>query len=70
MVTVACGLLPWELETERKIKTKNPELIDTENRLMVARGRRVGRWSKWVQGVKMYKLPIQWRYNVQHDDYS
>ena len=43
--------LMWNL----KHKTK---LIDTENRLMVARGRGVGARAKWVKGVKRYKLPI------------
>lgn len=32
------------------------ELIDPENRLVVARG---WGWARWVQGVKMYKLQLQ-----------
>ena len=33
---------------------KNPKLMDTENRLVVARGQGVG---TWVKGAKKYKLP-------------
>ena len=34
---------------------RGKNLIDTENRLVVARG---GEWVKWVNGVKRYKLLI------------
>ena len=35
-------------------------LKDTENRLVVARGREGGggEWAKWVRGVKKYKLLV------------
>ena len=36
-------------------KKNKPKLIDTENKLVVARG---GAWVKWVKGVKRYKLPV------------
>ena len=38
----------WNLKHN---KTKNPRLIDTENRLVVARGGGRG-WAKWVKGIK------------------
>lgn len=45
MISLICGIQ----------KKKKKELIDTENRLVVARG---GGWVKWVKGVKRYKLPV------------
>lgn len=40
-----------------KYKTKNPKLVDTENRLVVTE-LGVGEWVKWAKGVKTYKLPV------------
>ena len=38
---------------------KNTELIETANRLVVARGgREAGGWEKWVKVVKRYKLTV------------
>jgi len=39
-------------------KTNKPKLKDTENRSVVARGRWVSRWAKWVKVVKSYKPPL------------
>ena len=40
-------------------KKQKTELIDTEDRLVVAIGRGGGgEWAKWVKGVKRYKLPL------------
>lgn len=50
--------VPYDLYAESKTnkqKNKKTELMDTENRLMVARG---GGWVKWVKGVTRYKLPV------------
>lgn len=33
------------------------KLIDTKNRLVVARGRE-REWVKWVKGGKRYKVPV------------
>lgn len=38
-------------------KSKKTKLIDTENRMVVARGGGVG-WAKWAKGIKRYKLPL------------
>jgi len=34
------------------------QFINTENRLVVARGGRYGGWAKWMKGDKRYKLPV------------
>ena len=46
------------MESKTKNKPKN-KLLDTENRLVVARDSGRG-WgvSKWVKGVKRYKIPV------------
>ena len=36
-------------------KKTNPELVNIENTLVVARGGRGGEWTKWVKGVKRHK---------------
>ena len=48
------------MESETKKAKKNPELIETENRLVVARCWGVGvmEWAKWVKGVKKCELPV------------
>ena len=54
---------------KNKTKQQKNKLIDTENRLMVARGNRFGGWAKWVRGVKRYKLPVinkSWGCDVHH----
>ena len=41
------------------IKFKKTELIDTENKLEIARARGGERgWAEWVKGVKRYKFPV------------
>lgn len=53
---------------------KNPELVDIENRLAVARGR--GCWmDETVQGGRKvqtysYKISKTWECSIQHDDYT
>ena len=44
----------WNLNNN---KAKTPELSQRENILVVARGEELG-WTKWVEGVKRYKLPV------------
>ena len=44
----------WNLKNKTK-QNKN-KLIDTENRLVVARGGEG--WAKWVKAVKRYKFPV------------
>ena len=52
------------------ISEKN-ELIETETRLVVARGRRWGRGGQMGEGgQKSYKINKFWGCNVQHGDYS
>ena len=47
---------------KRKTKqNKKPKVIDTEDRLVVARGRGEG-WVKWVRGQNVHVLG----HNVQH----
>ena len=47
----------WNLKKKQTNKQVKNKLVDTENRLVVARGR-CGGWVKWVTGVKTYKLPV------------
>ena len=50
----------WNLKTgQNDIKNNNnkTELINTESRLMVGRGRGFG-WVKLMKGVRRYKLPV------------
>ena len=43
----------------KKNRTKNLKLIETENRLVVARGRKEGGgWGKWMKWVIRYKLAV------------
>lgn len=43
----------WNLKQQTN---KKPKLLDTENRLVVARDREVWNWSKWVKrGSKVIK---------------
>lgn len=42
---------------EAKTKTNKSELIDTENRLVVVRGKGWG-WAKLMKKVKRYKVPV------------
>ena len=46
----------WNLKTKTKPKQYKIELIDTENRLVVARGGEG--WAKQVKGIKRYKPSI------------
>lgn len=39
----------------KKPKQTNKNLIDTENKLVVARGRE---WVKWMKMVEKYRLPV------------
>ena len=45
----------WNLKQKAKQMNKQTKSrirpINTENKLMVARGERVGLWAKWVKGV-------------------
>ena len=43
----------WNLKRKNKIN----KLIDTEDRLVVARSEG-WEWVKWVKGVKRYKFPV------------
>ena len=57
---------------ENPKKTQKPELIDTENRLVVVRGRWWG-VEKWMKVMKRYKLLVinkYWGCDVQHGDHS
>lgn len=52
-------------------KKKKPKLRNTENRLVVMRGRGWG-WAQWVKWVKKYILPYinkSWGYNTQYCAY-
>ena len=40
--------------SQLKLKKKK----DTENRLVVAGGRRDGDWAKWLKVVNKFKLPV------------
>lgn len=46
------------------------KLRDTENKLMVARGERVGGWVEKGKGIKKYKLLVIRHRDVQHREYS
>ena len=58
------------MEYKNKNKTKKPELIDTESRLVVARGRREGVAEKCEGDLKTqmcsYKINKSWGCNVQN----
>ena len=49
----------WNLKKpQMNKKTKRgTRLINTENKLMIIRGERGGRWAKWVKGSGRYRLP-------------
>ena len=51
MISLVCGI--------KKQKQKS-ELIDTENRLLVGRGKSEG-WAKWVKVVKVTNFQLQIR---------
>ena len=53
MISLICGILK-----NRNKKQKKTKLINTENRLVVARGGGGEGWVKWVKGVKWYQIPI------------
>ena len=63
----------WNLNKTKQSKTKI-KLIDTENRLLVARGGEsvVGEMDEKSQKVQSssYKINKSWGCNVQHADYS
>ena len=44
-------MLKKRTHTKTETTTPSPKFIDTENRLVVARGRE-WRWEKWVKGAK------------------
>ena len=61
------------MESKKKQQQKKPKLIDTENRLVVARGggREWGEWGEGGQKVQTshYKVNKFWGSNVPHGDY-
>ena len=59
----------WNLKPK---KQKNPELIQTKNRLVVAGCCGVGvmEWAKWAKGVKTYELPVIQYIRHGHVTYS
>ena len=65
----------WKLKNKTNIqRTNQPKLIDTENRLVVARGG-CGGWAKMDEvhqkmQTSSYKVNKSWGYNVQHGDYT
>ena len=60
------------VESKIKNKPKKNGLLDTENRLVVARDRRVGEVVKTGKAGQRYKLSVisPREYNAQHSDYS
>ena len=49
MIWLTCGTYKTN---NKKNRTKNLKLIETENRVLVARGREEGgRWRKWMKWV-------------------
>lgn len=44
----------WNPKNKANEQTK---LINTENRIAVARGWRCWGWTKWVKGIQRWKLP-------------
>ena len=61
-------------KTNEQTEQNKTKLIDTENRLRVARGGR-GRWGKMGRGsqkiqTSSYKIIESWGGHAQHDDYS
>ena len=59
----------WNIKKTNKNELK---LIDTENRLVVARSQGVGEWEDVGQRVQTcsYKMNKFWGSNIQHGDYS
>ena len=45
----------WNLKTN---KVDRNRLINTENKLVAARGKEVEGWVKWGEGIKQYTLPV------------
>ena len=39
-------------------KQTNKKIIVTGGKKVVAKGRGIGEWTKWVNGVKIYKLTV------------
>ena len=46
------------VEANKKQNQKNKQNSDTDNRLVVARGKMAVGWAKWVKGVKRFKIPV------------
>lgn len=75
MISLIFGILKNKKTKTTTIK-KKPVLTDTENRSVVARGRRwvIGEIGKKGEGVKRcklcYKISKSWGYNEQHGNYS
>ena len=65
MISLVCGI------KKQKQKQKS-ELIDTENRLLVGRGKSEG-WVKLVKVVRSYKLQVtkqmSWGYHCTFESY-
>ena len=62
----------WNLKQKTNQKKKKNGLLDTENRLVVARDRGVGEVVKMGKAGQRYKLSVisPREYNAQHGDYS
>ena len=42
------------MESEKQNKQTKPRLLNTENKLVVAREEEDGRWVKYMKGIKKY----------------
>jgi len=48
----------WNLKNKTKEPPKTNRLLNTEITLVVARRESVGRWVKYMKGIKRYKLQL------------
>ena len=51
MILLTCGITYKHINTYKQ-QQQTTGLIDTEIRLVVARSGGLGKWAKWVKGVK------------------
>lgn len=57
-------------KTNEQTTQNRDRLIDTENKLMGARGEEGGRWAKWVKGSGRDRLPVMERINHGNKSHS
>lgn len=55
MISLISGILKKQVNKQTKSTIR---LINTDNKLMVAAGKWLGVWAKWVKASGRYNLPV------------